>query len=306
MKRKGLYLIILCVVSLLVACGESQEEKQQRTRAEQARLAAEEQAAFKVGVMPTMDCLPLFLLKDSVLYDTTKVDIRLRMFQAQMDCDTALVGGSVQGAVTDLVRAERLKRKGTMLKYVTSTNAYWQLITNKRSRLKELSQFSDKMIAMTRYSVTDMLTDLVLKNSKTKYPAYKVQINDVGVRLHMMLNNEMDAAWFTEPQATAARIAGNYMLRDSRKDSLFMGVIAFRTLDVTEGKRVRELAEFVKAYDAACEHINKRGVQQYAPLIKKYMGISDQIIARLPKMTFGFAAEPRQKDIARAQDYLSR
>lgn len=33
------------------------------------------EAAFKVGVMPTMDCLPIYLLKDSLLYDTTKVDI---------------------------------------------------------------------------------------------------------------------------------------------------------------------------------------------------------------------------------------
>jgi NitT/TauT family transport system substrate-binding protein len=156
------------------------------------------------------------------------------------------------------------------------------------------------MVAMTRYSATDLLTDIALKEAKTKYPAYKVQINDVGVRLHMMLNNEMDAAWFTEPQATAARAAGHFMMKDSRKDSLQLGVLAFRTLDVTQGKRPQELALFLKAYNAACERINRNGVQYYAPLIKKYMDATDQTIGRLPKLSFPIAAEPRQKDVDKA------
>lgn len=299
-RKKFFHLIILLGVLLFVSCGESVEEERARTRAEQARLAAEERAAFKVAVLPTLDCLPLYLLKDSQLYDTTKIDIRLKRFTAQMDCDTALIGGSVQGAVTDLVRAARLQRQGTVLKYVAATNAYWQLITGKRARLRELSQFSDKMVAMTRYSATDLLTDIALKEAKTKYPAYKVQINDVGVRLHMMLNNEMDAAWFTEPQATAARAAGHFMMKDSRKDSLQLGVLAFRTLDVTQGKRPQELALFLKAYNAACERINRNGVQYYAPLIKKYMDATDQTIGRLPKLSFPIAAEPRQKDVDKA------
>ena len=35
---------------------------------------------------------------------------------------------------------------------------------------------------------------------------FKVQINDVALRLQMLLNNEMDAMLLTEPQATTARI----------------------------------------------------------------------------------------------------
>ena len=93
-RKKFFHLIILLGVLLFVSCGESVEEERARTRAEQARLAAEERAAFKVAVLPTLDCLPLYLLKDSQLYDTTKIDIRLKRFTAQMDCDTALIGGS--------------------------------------------------------------------------------------------------------------------------------------------------------------------------------------------------------------------
>ena len=51
------------------------------------------------------------------------------------------------------------------------------------------------MIAMTRHSATDYLSTLVIDSVKTKYDVYRVQINDLNIRLRMLLNNEMDAAW---------------------------------------------------------------------------------------------------------------
>ena len=103
-------LIALCLMGMTACSGGGDKEAQSRAEKQKAR--EQERAALKIAVMPTMDCLPLYLLKDSLMYDTTKVDIRLKRFTAQMDCDTALVGGSVQGAVTDLVRANRMKQKG--------------------------------------------------------------------------------------------------------------------------------------------------------------------------------------------------
>ena len=76
--------MLTALVMALCCCGESEEQRQMRTKAEQERLAAAQRAALKIAVMPTMDCLPLYLLKDSVLYDTTKVDIRLVPFMAQL------------------------------------------------------------------------------------------------------------------------------------------------------------------------------------------------------------------------------
>lgn len=289
---------------MLCACGESEEARRMRTKAEEAKASAEYDSAFKVGVMPTLDCLPVLLLKDSLLYDTAKVDIRLKMFTAQMDCDTALTGGSIQGSVTDIVRAGRLATGGTPLSLEITSNAYWQLIANKKARLKELSQFSDKMVAMTRLSVTDMLTDIAVERGKTKYPVYRVQINDVFIRLHMLLNNEMDAMWLTEPQATKARISGNNVLMDTRKDSIQAGVFAFRTEDISQKKRAKELEEFKKAYDRACDSINKHGVAHYSALIEKYMSADEKTIAKLPDMKYEYSRKPRSADIEKANKWL--
>ncbi|MFQ9997461.1 MAG: ABC transporter substrate-binding protein, partial [Hoylesella buccalis] len=202
--KKLLLLAVLLIV--LVACQQSTTERQQVTKAQREKLRQENAEALKIAVLPTLDCLPLYVAQKLRLFDTLHVDVRLKPFTAQMDADTAIVGGSVEGIMSDLVRMERLKRKGLKLDYLSATNLQWQLISNKTARLKQLNQLGDKMVAMTRFSGTDYLTDESLKGVKTKSRVYKVQINDVHVRLHMLLNNEMDAMWLTEPQATTARL----------------------------------------------------------------------------------------------------
>ena len=59
MKHKPIFL--LAVIVLLSACGQSYEEKVRLSRAERARLAQEEAAALKVAVLPTLDCMPVYL-----------------------------------------------------------------------------------------------------------------------------------------------------------------------------------------------------------------------------------------------------
>ena len=135
---------------LMASCGQSYEEQKQLSRAERAKQAKENAAALKIAVMPTLDCLPLYVARQYGLFEKLGADVRLKFFMAQMDCDTALAGGSVEGAMTDLVRAVRLSKQGVPLTYKIATDAYWQLITNRNARIKTLKQLDDKMVAMTQ------------------------------------------------------------------------------------------------------------------------------------------------------------
>ncbi len=197
------------------------------TRAERQRLAREDSLALKMAVMPTLDGMPLYLAKTRGWFDSLNVDVRLKVRNAQMDCDTALVGGSVEGAVTDVKRMERMVAQGTPLDSAGQTNAYWQLIANRTVRVKNVSQLGDKMVAMTRYSATDYLTDKALEGVKTTSMVFRIQINDVLIRLGMLINNEMDALWLTEPQATTARLYKHIVLKDSRKMGEPLGRVVF-------------------------------------------------------------------------------
>ena len=300
MKRIN-YLLILAVLTF-VSCGKSDKELQAERQAQKLAEREAYQKAYKIAVMPTMDCLPAYLLKDSLLYDTAKVDIRLCRFNAQMDCDTAMIGGSVQAAFSDLVRTERLKhRNKVLMHYLTDTNLKWQLIADKDSKLKQLSDLSDKIVAMTRFSGTDLLTDMAVKKAKPKYQVFRVQVNDVLVRLAMLQNHEIDAYWFSEPQITKALAADNNSLFNSEDAGVHLGVVAI----MDKVRRQDEEAAFAEAYDKAVEQINKNGVKYYSALIQKYMKVDESVVRALPDIKYTKIGPPRKADLLMARNFLS-
>ena len=294
--------LLLLVALMVVSCGKSDKELQAERQAKMQTEREAYQKAYKIAVMPTMDCLPAYLLKDSLLYDTAKVDIRLCRFNAQMDCDTAMIGGSVQAAFTDLVRAERLKhRSKVLMHYLTDTNLNWQLIADKESKLKKLSDLSDKIVAMTRYSGTDLLTDMVVKKAKPKYQVFRVQVNDVLVRLAMLQNHEIDAYWFAEPQITKALAGDNNALFNSQDAGVHLGVVAV----MDKVRRQEEEAAFASASDKSVELINKNGVKYSSALIQKYMKVDEVVVRSLPDIKYTKIGPPCKVDLLMARNYLN-
>lgn len=301
---RNLFIYIIGVL-LLAACGESYEEKRRITRAEQIRLAKADSAALKVGVTPTLDCMPVFLAKEHHLFDTLGVDIRPKLFTAHLDIQDRLEKGKLEAGFTDLVRAERMMKRGTPLYYITATNTYWQFITNRKSRIKELRQLTDKMVAMTNHSVTDMLAQMCVDSVKLKQTdVFRVPINDVYVRLSMLQNNEMDAMLMTEPQATTARPYKNPVLMDTRKIDLRMGAIVMRERVMSDQNRKKQLDAFLKAYNMACDSLNMNGWERYKDIMMKYIQMDEKTYQALPKLKFEHAQTPRQKDIDRAKRFL--
>ena len=303
--KKLLWIIV--TICLVVGCSESYEETKRITRAQRLKAMREDSAALKVAVLPTLDCLPIYLAKEHQMFDTA-VDIRLKLFTAQMDIDTALVNNRVEVGVSDLVRIERLKKQGDSLRYLTSTNAYWQLVTNRGARILDLKHLDDKMLAMTRYSVTDLLGDLAVDSAKLKTErVFRIQINDVNGRLKMLENNEMDALILTEPQAAAARMLKHKVLMDTRKLDMEMGVIVSQWKGMDEENRAKQLRAFMRGYNKACDSINQYGIESYAQLIAKYCRVKPEAVAQIGKdLKFHRIALPREEDVERAKTWLSK
>ena len=312
MKR---LMIGLMLLALLAGCGQSYEETKRLRQEQQRRELSEDSAALKVAVMPTLDCLPLYVAEEREMFDTV-ADIRLKLYTAQMDCDTALLRGRVEIAVSDLVRAERMKgekvkeRKGEKVKlsYLTSTNAYWLLIGNRNQRITDLKHLDDHMLAMTRYSVTDMLGDLAVDSAKLKSErVFRIQVNDVNVRLDMLENNEMDALLMTQPQLTQALLKKHHVLLDTRKLDMQMGVLAEDSVKMSDPNRQRQREVLIKGYNMACDSLNHYGVKHYTDVIRKYYKLSEQALRQLPDtLKYEHVQAPREKDMATAKQWLSK
>lgn len=301
-------LLFVLGTCLLLACGQSYEEQKRVARIQRRQLMREDSAALKVAVLPTIDCLPLYLAKEHHMFDTLGADVRLRRFTAQMDCDTAFERGRVEVMVSDLVRTERLKTLGMKIDYLSATDAYWQLYANRTARIRELKQLDDRMVAMTRYSVTDMLAEMAVDSAKLKPErVFRIQVNDVFVRLQMLQNNEMDALLLTEPQASEARSGKHQLLLDTRRLDMSMGVVAANAKTTADKSRQRQLEVLKQGYNTACDSLNERGLAAYADLLLKYYGLSSKQIDKLSKdIKFRHMAAPRDKDVERARKWVEK
>ena len=305
MKR---LLYLLVVVMMVAACGESYDEKRKVQQKRRAQLLREDSAALKVAVMPTLDCLPLFVAKEENLFAEHNADIRLKLFTAQMDCDTALQRGRVEAAVTDMVRAERMINQGMKLSYFTATDTYWQLYSYRMARIKKLEQLDDKMVSMTRYSATALLADAVTDSAKLAAErVFKIQVNDVNIRLKMLIGGEIDAVMLTEPQASMARQAHHQLLMDSRKLDVRLGAMVVNDEAVKDTARQRQLKVLRMGYNQACDSLTKHGMAHYSQLLTKYYHLRpEQLDSTLKSVIFKRMYSPREQDIETARKWLNK
>jgi NitT/TauT family transport system substrate-binding protein len=265
-------------------------------------------ASLRVAVMPTLDCLPLFVAEAEGLFDNQGVNVSLYQYDAQMDCDTAIESGWVEVMATDLVRVEYLKQKGLALDYLTATELHWQLLAGQHTKVKRLSQLEHKMIAMTRFSATAMLADMLVDTAAVMSDyVFRIQVNDVNVRYEMLNTQVMDVMFLPEPYATAARQLDAHLLYDTHWDDVRMGVLAIRQEAMADTLRRHQAEGLLKAYDAACDSINRHGLGHYSALIAECSGFSHQVTDSLSAdILFSPSAQPRQTDIDKARLWFEK
>ena len=291
-------LALATLTALLFACNGKGNAPQKQSERQTTN-----DSTLRIAVMPTLDCLPLYVADATGMFGEEHLNVRLMKYTAQMDCDTAILRGRVQGVFNDLVRAQRLSQKGANLHEVGATNLHWQLISNRNARLKDVRQLGDKMVGMTRFSATDFLTADLIDRSKPKNEVFRIQVNNVFIRLKMLVGYEIDAAFMPEPQATVARMGKNNVLADTKAKDIRLGVAVF-SMAAKDQKKVRQaLPAFVKAYDRACDSLNIRGIQHYADLLKTHFQLNDAAVKALPKTAFAKMSAVREKDRNAIKDF---
>ena len=271
---KKVFLLTLAALLLYACKDDSAERAAQVRRAQQIA----DSLALKVAVTPTLDCLPLYLAMEQNWFEEEGVSVQLHPYTAQMDQDTALLRHHVEGMTTDRIRTKWVKEQGMDVEEVATTTLKWQLVTNKTARIKQLLQLDDKMIAMTRHSATDMLAQKAIDSGGLQADrVFRIQVNDVHVRLGMLENGIMDAMLLPEPQATQARMEGHLVLFDTDSMGLQLGIIVFSKEIMADTMRQHQIEQFLKVYHAACDTIASNGLKHYRDLIVKYCQVRQEV-----------------------------
>ena len=272
---------ILLAATLLLACSDDNSQSQLTKERREKQIA--DSLALKVAVTPTLDCLPLYIASEKGWFERAGVSVRLYPYQAQMDQDTALLRSHVEGMTTDRERLKWLERQGAQLREVGTTNLKWQLLTYKVARIRHLLHLDEEMIAMTRYSATDMLAQKAIDSVGLKSErVFRIQVNDVGVRLGMLETGVIDAVLLPEPQATQARLGGHFVLMDTDEMGLSLGIIVFTEQTMTDSLKRQQVERFMSVYDIACDSIASYGLPHYRDMVVDFCHVKPETVDSIP------------------------
>lgn len=242
----------------------------------------DDSTALRLGVLPTMECLPFYYADSVGLFDSLGLSVRLVTFDAAMDADTALMNGSVDGMVSDWVKACLWNEKGDRfcqvkdtLQIVMSGELNLWLITSKNARLLKAESLKEKIIGITRHSAADYLTDKMLTSVKLQsIDLNKPQINNLRLRTLMVDQNQLDGAIMPEPYASEAVARGAKRLNNLRAlnaGNLMCVVFPYATYQA----RKSEIDKIRQVYDRAVVALNKdtlsRVLEFFPPQHRMYL-----------------------------------
>lgn len=241
----------MMVVGLLGACGETVET-----------VADEDSTALRLGVLPTVDCLPFYYADAVGLFDSLGVNLKLVTFDAAMDADTAFRNGDIDGIVTDLVKATLWEKEGDSLQVVMGGELRLWLVTAQNARLLKAESLKEKIIGITRNSAVDLTADYILSRAKFQSTDLnKPQINNIKLRCYMVDQNQYDGALLPEPYASECEARGARRVIGTPELGLNLSAVIMK--DSVLARHKEDIPKLKQAYDIAVEQLNQL-VAQYA------------------------------------------
>lgn len=242
---RKLFYILICVLctGFLDSCHPSESTTE-----------SEDSTALRLGVLPTLDCLPFYYADSVGLYDSLGLSVRLVTFDAAMDADTAFRNGQIDGIVTDLVKATIWKCDSVQI--VMNGDLRLWLVTALNARLLKAESLKEKIIGITRHSSLDFFADQILSSASLQsIDLNKPQINNIKLRTLMVDQNQYDGALLPEPYASEAVARGAKRLA-STADLKLANMMCVVFPDSTVKAREDEVKAIQQVYDLAVRKLN--------------------------------------------------
>lgn len=244
--HKLIYILsFLGLIGLFGSCGQTEKVKMDT-----------DSTALKLGVLPTMECLPFYYADSIGIFDSLGIDVKLVTFEAAMDADTAFVNGCIDGIVTDLVKECIWRGNGDTAHVAMVGDLRLWLVTAPKARLLKAESIKEKIIGITRHSSVDYFADKILESVKLQSTELnKPQINNLRLRGLMVDQDQYDGAILPEPYASEAVARGAKRLTGT-EDLELTNLLCVLFNDSVSQVRKDEIQKIRQAYDMAVLALN--------------------------------------------------
>jgi NitT/TauT family transport system substrate-binding protein len=217
-------------------------------------------ADLKVGLMPAYNSIPLVVADRKGLFLAEGVRVELVPFSSQLNRETALQTGSIDGTVSDMINAIQSWSQGFGARVTSVTEGSFSLLSSPQSPLRSTADWKKRgqdrvRTGLLENSIVYYVTERMLQQGGANPSSIElVPILQLPARLEMLLAGRIEAACLPEPLATVACARGAHRISDTDAMGTTPGVLLFSRKALTEKRR--EIAAFYRAYDTAVAETN--------------------------------------------------
>ncbi len=285
LMKRSFVLLLSCFVmvfSLLIACGEKSQDKPQVRKSE----SKEDSLAFHLALTPTVDCLPFFYAEQNGIFKKQGLHTKLHLCNAVFECDTLLLTGKVQGALSDEFRMEKFRGDGLKLTPVMRLRSEWSIFGSNVLKLKSAKDLRNRTVVGERFSLSEFLIKETLRGyGLTDVDILMPQINALFLRTQMLDNNQIDAAILPEPFATMARVAGHDELCRIEDEFTELSCLVFPDSILMDAVRRKQVELLLVGYNKAVTEINEKGLKSCRNVLMHEFKVPRHVVdsVRLPE-----------------------
>lgn len=292
MKLKKIIALAMTAVmtASMVACGNKKEEVQT------------EKTKLTVGVMGSIDAVPLVIAEQNGYFEEEGVDLDLQIFKAANDRDAALQAGELDGVLCDETAISIYQNSGIDMKITGTTNGSWTLVAGKDSGITSLSNLKGKKVGISKNTMIEYLADdIALSNGLEVSDIEKVAIPAMPARLEALKNNQIDAAILPAPFNDTAVADGGVEITKIYNKDIMISVTAF--LQEVIDKDANAIKGFYNAYNKAIEFINSNDISEYEDIIISTVGYSEDMRGNIVLPEFKTNYLPAEENVQNVLDW---
>lgn len=255
----------------------------------------DEPVALKVGVMSSMDYVPLAVAREKGIFEKYGVKVELQKFYSANERDAAFQSGNIDGTVIDYTGAILQKAGGVDLKITSACNATFCLMTAD-STIRQIDGLKGKTVSVSRNTVIDFCIETALQSAGiSPNDIEKQEINKIPVRLEMLLNGKSAATALPDPFISIAETKGAHSIVCMENLGYAVTGIMFKTAAIEQ--KTAEIESFYSAYNEAVDYIKSHPVEDIKTILTEDIGFPEPLVqsVRLPDYTH--AGMPQEKDI---------
>ena len=295
-KRTGWVLVVIILSSLLLG-------------ATGCDFLSKEPGSLKIGVLPILDVLPLYVAEQEGYFEAEGVDVELIPFSSAVERDVALQTDQIDGEVNDLVSVALLNNEDDRVRVVrtamraTPEKAMFAILSVEDA-IQSAQDLQGQPIGISGNSVIEYVVDRLLQTEGlTGDEIVKEEVPKIPVRLELLTSGGIPAACLPEPLASLAAATGAHVVIDDRSHPEYaqsVVSVSARTLS----RKPAAVKRFLSAYEKAVEALNS-DPDKYRPLLIEKGRVPEPVKDTFTMPPFPPAGVPTENEVADVLDWMA-